>query len=103
MSKLTKALLVLSVIGFATGFVFVTGLVKIGDAVALYAALPMGAIFFGLFLISKMLEKEITRHDKEVQAALDSAARINARKLAGRKACCEEPTHSHGKSLASAH
>jgi hypothetical protein len=59
MSKPTKTLLILAGIGFGTGFVFVTGLVNVGELAALYITLPFGAVFFGLFLISKMLEREV--------------------------------------------
>ena len=65
MSKATKTLLVLSVTCLALGLIFVTGLVNVQDAVALYVALPAGAIFFGLFLISKLLDSETAAYDAE--------------------------------------
>ena len=75
MSKLTKTLLVLSCIGLVSGLIFVTGLVNVGNLSFLYVALPSGAIFFGLFLISKLLEKEVALHDAEIQAAVLAATR----------------------------
>ena len=98
MSRLTKTLLVLAMIGFTTGFIFVTGAINVGDLVALYVTLPCGAIFFGLFLISKMLDKEVAQHDAELKAALAFAS-----KLPARKSCCEVVAHSHEKHLATAH
>lgn len=101
MSKLTKSLLVLTILGFVIGLIFVTGVINVGDAVALYMVLPAGAIFFGLFLISKMLDKEVALHDAEVRAF--AATISGSAKLPSRKACCEVTAHSHEKALASAH
>src|SRR5262245_13581670 len=67
MSKITKTLLVISLITFAAGLAFVTGIIDLGSVSALYVSLPAGAIFFGLFLISKLLEKETALHDEEMQ------------------------------------
>ena len=38
------------------GLAFVTGVLNAGDAVAFYTVLPLGAVFFGLFLIFNLLE-----------------------------------------------
>lgn len=65
MSKMTKTLLVLSLSCLALGLVFVTGLINVGEVVALYATLPAGAIFFGLFLISLSLQTESALFDQE--------------------------------------
>ena len=43
------------------------------NASALCVLLPLGAVFFGLFLISKMLETETAAFDREQQAALAAA------------------------------
>jgi len=64
---LTKFLLVLTIMGFALGLLFVTDVIKVGDAVGWYMTLPAGAIFFGLFLITLMLEKEVAAFDQEQQ------------------------------------
>ena len=65
MTKITKILLGVSLVGFALGF---TGVLwGIGT--------PVGAIFFGLFLISKLLEKEATLFDQERQQRLVLAER----------------------------
>lgn len=65
MSKMTKGLLAAGVTGLVTGLAFVTGLVDAHDVVAFYVLLPAGAIFFGLFLIALVLEKETALFDQE--------------------------------------
>jgi hypothetical protein len=103
MSKMTKALLVLSLVGLVSGFAFVSGVVNVGEAVGLYAALPMGAIFFGLFLISKLLEKEVAIYDAELSVVLKTAKGLDGKKPVASKPGCERSAHSHKASLASAH
>src|SRR5437773_3102860 len=56
MTTTTKTLLAISLGGFALG-AFTNVLWGIGT--------PIGAIFFGLFLISKLLEKEVAKFDEE--------------------------------------
>jgi len=56
MTLLTKSLLVLALVGFAVGFA-TNFLWRIG--------LPLGAVCFGLFLISKILERESALYDQE--------------------------------------
>jgi hypothetical protein len=67
MTRITKNLLALSVAGFVIGMAFVTGIIDVSNAVALYVALPLGAVFFGLFLIFRMLEKESSQYDDAQQ------------------------------------
>ncbi len=62
---MTKAILVLAIVGLVLGILLNTGWVNVGDAVALYVVLPAGAIFLGLFLIIKILEKESAAYDQE--------------------------------------
>ena len=73
MSKITKTLLVLSLVGLLSGLLFVSGGFNSGGLVALHIVLPMGAIFFGLFLLSKVLEKETALYDQEQRAHLELA------------------------------
>ena len=80
MTKLTKTLLVLSVIGILLGLAFVTGLVNVSNAVWLYVTLPAGAIFFGLFLISRILEEETSRYDQEQRTLADRANSVAPKK-----------------------
>ena len=77
MGKTTKILLALSLAGFGAGLVFVTDLIKAQESSWLYVALPTGAICFGLFLISKLLEKETALFDQEQRMLLASAERLS--------------------------
>ena len=94
MSKLTKILLGTSLVLLITGLLFVTGVINTETIVALYVALPTGAIFFGLFLISKCLEKEVAGFDAEHSASLKLVERGPARETS--------PRHSHSNRVASA-
>ena len=102
MTKATKILLGLSIVGLATGLIFVTGLVNVGNMVALYVALPVGAIFFGLFLISKLLEKDTALFDNE-QRTLAAAAQLAIRPGDAARAAALTSSDEHGhNALASA-
>ena len=80
MSKITKTLLTLSVTGMVFGTAFVTGLLGMENVVSLYVVLPLGAVFFGLFLISLVLEKEDALFDKDQRALLSPVlSRIEVR------------------------
>ncbi len=68
MKKTTKTLLTISLVMFALGFTDI--LWGIGR--------PFGAIFFGLFLVSKLLEKEVALFDQEQRVNLTSAQRYIA-------------------------
>lgn len=85
MSKTTKILLVLSISLLSAGLVFVTGVVTVGDAVALYAALPAGAILFGLFLIALSLQSETALFDEEQRRKIGA---ISSARPAVQKPCC---------------
>lgn len=63
MTTLSKIFLALSVTGFAAGSIIDFG--EFNVIPALTVALPLGAVFFGLFLISFMLEKEMAKFDEE--------------------------------------
>jgi hypothetical protein len=67
MRKSTKILLTLSLIAFVLGFTDI--LWGFGR--------PVGAICFGLFLISKMLEKEAALYDQEQALRLAEATRAS--------------------------
>jgi hypothetical protein len=65
MATLTKKMLTLSIASFIIGLIFVTGIINVQSAADSYVFLPLGAVFFGLFLIFKMLEKEAALYDDE--------------------------------------
>ncbi len=69
MGKTTKVLLLLAIVCLVAGFLLNSGLIGVGECAALYVIFPFGAIFAGLFLISKLLEKESARYDEEHRAA----------------------------------
>lgn len=79
MTKLTKSLLVLSAANLVAGVVFTTNLIDVHNASVLYITLPTGAVFFGLFLISRLLEKEVLAYDAE-QRRIHSAAATPSKK-----------------------
>jgi hypothetical protein len=61
----TKLLLALAIVLMGVGLILDSGLVHLKKAVGLYALLPVGATFFGLFLISKLLENENPVHEDD--------------------------------------
>lgn len=65
---MTKKLLILSVAALALGLAFVTDVINVQNMAALYVAVPAGAIFLGLFMVFKSLEKEALLHDAEQEA-----------------------------------
>jgi hypothetical protein len=78
MTKLTKTLLVLALLCLVAGFLFSSGIVEVQNAVVLFAVLPTGATFLGLFLISLLFEKETARFDAERRACAEAAATAGA-------------------------
>jgi archaellum biogenesis protein FlaJ (TadC family) len=69
MTKMTKTLLVLAIVCLVVGLMLNSGLINVGGNDVLYLVLPLGATFFGLFLIAKVLSKESERYDEEHEAA----------------------------------
>lgn len=65
MKKFTKVLLALTVICFALGVLVTVGVFDISQFVDLALLLPAGAVFFGLFLVYHVFEKEIAAFDAE--------------------------------------
>lgn len=85
MKNLPKTFLALSVAGFLAGSIIDFGGFNLSPSWAV--ALPLGAVFFGLWLISLMLEKEMTQFDEEEMKKLqlirqDTAELVPARKPA---------------------
>jgi len=63
MTKLSKILLSVAVIGISAGCVIAS--IGVHDRPWLAAFLPLGAVSLGLFLIVFMLEKEMAKYDEE--------------------------------------
>ncbi|HEV2391932.1 MAG TPA: hypothetical protein VG146_06165 [Verrucomicrobiae bacterium] len=62
---MNKTLLLLAAICLVAGLVINIGLVNTRGYDALYIIFPVGAVFAGLFLIARMLEKESARFDED--------------------------------------
>jgi ABC-type nickel/cobalt efflux system permease component RcnA len=65
MSRLTKIMLGLTVINSIASVLFLSGIVNVSAAPGLYAVFPLAAIFYGMFLICRMLEKDVAEFDAE--------------------------------------
>lgn len=63
----TKSLLAACILCTVLGLAFAAGIVHVDKYAELYVMLPLGAVFFGLFLISHMLKKELADYDREQQ------------------------------------
>lgn len=72
MTKTTKNLLGISIACLIIGLAFATGILNAQDVAALHIFLPLGAVFLGLFLIFRMLEKESALYDQEQEAPTGS-------------------------------
>jgi hypothetical protein len=76
MTTLPKICLTISAAGFAAGSIVDFGGFSVNPAWLI--ALPLGAIFFGAFLIALMLEKEMAQFDAEQAEKFERAHRNGA-------------------------
>jgi hypothetical protein len=65
MTRLTKFCVATALVGLAVGLLVSFDVIEVGNHVAWYIALPVGAIFIGLSLACYALEKEMARFDEE--------------------------------------
>jgi hypothetical protein len=72
MTTLTRTLLAAVVIGFIVGSV--VDFTKLTTNPAWTVAMPLGTVFFGLFLISLMLQREMAAFDREEAMKLELVA-----------------------------
>src|SRR5688572_24332450 len=77
MTKIPKVLLAVSLTAFAVGSVAAFGNPEI--PVGWTVAMPLGAVGFGLFLVTFLLQQEVARFDDEERARLELAERHAAR------------------------
>jgi hypothetical protein len=63
MTPLPKICLAVSATGFAAGSFIDFGGFNVVPAVTV--VLPLGAVFFGMFMIARMMEKEVAKFDEE--------------------------------------
>ena len=101
MNKTTKTLLIVSLAGLVVGTAFVTGLLPVENLVALYVVLPLGAVFFGLFLISLVLEKEDALFDNDQRFLSPVLSRDTVQRLDSQKNFSSPKSHRES-TLASA-
>jgi len=71
MTTLSKTLLTISAAGFAAGGAIDFGGFNLNPSWTV--VLPAGAVFFGLFMISAMMEKEMAAFDAEEARRLERA------------------------------
>ena len=74
---MSKALLLVAVLLMIIGGAFNLGLFPAHDIDALYALLPTGASFFGLYLIGKVLGRETERYDHDQRKGHAAPAKIS--------------------------
>jgi hypothetical protein len=86
---MSKKLLILSVAAIGIGLAFVTNVINVQNIVAFYVALPLGAIFLGLFLMFRSFEKEMAIYDLEQQNHPARLAEANLH--------CDSSHNVHGK------
>jgi ABC-type nickel/cobalt efflux system permease component RcnA len=68
MSTLTKTMLGLTIVNAIASALFLTGIVNISGAPGLYVVFPLAAICYGMFLICRMLQKDVAEFDAEQRA-----------------------------------
>ena len=68
MTILSKICLAVSAAGFTAGGIIDFGGFNVIPAAT--AALPLGAVFFGMFMIALMMEKEMAKFDEETAGKL---------------------------------
>jgi hypothetical protein len=73
MTRIPKAFLAVSLTAFVLGSVVTFGSPEI--AVGCTVAMPLGAVFLGLFLVTFMLQKEVAQFDENERARLKLAER----------------------------
>jgi hypothetical protein len=95
MTKTSKSLLIISIICLIAGLAFVTGLINVRNAVVFYVTLPTGAVLFGLFLISQMLEKEVALYDEAQQKVLTAISRRSADSSPALQRIPSSSSHAH--------
>jgi hypothetical protein len=101
MKRTTKALLTGCIVSLVSGLVVSANIIKVPNAAAgVYVLLPTGAILFGLFLISKALEKETTRYDEEQLANRNRAQRAEVESPPEPN---RQPLHHHEESFVRSH
>jgi len=58
-------MLELTIINCVASALFLTGIVNVSDAPGFYVTFPLAAILYGMFLICRMLQKDVVEFDAE--------------------------------------
>lgn len=74
MSRLTKIMLELTIANSVASVLFLTGMVNVSDIPGFYVTFPLAAVFYGMFIICRFLEKEVAAFDVEQRAHQSHAA-----------------------------
>jgi hypothetical protein len=99
MTRIPRVLLAVSLAALAVGSVAVFGNPEI--PVGWTAAMPLGAVCLGLFLVTLLLQQEVARFDEEERARLELAGRYaskpanKAADTVSTAASNLSPVHSH--------
>ncbi len=90
MSRLTKIMFGLMIVN-AIGSVLILGnIVNVSKFPGLDVVFPLTAIFYGMFLICRMLQKEVAEYDAEQRSHRDQPAPAN-------RSQSVESIHDHGQ------
>jgi hypothetical protein len=89
MSKLTKIMLGLTIVNAVASALVLTGIINVSNFQGLYVVFPLAAIFYGMFLICRMLQNEVAGFDAEERRHREVAER-NDHSQSG------ESLHGHG-------
>ena len=92
MTRIPKVMLAVSLAAFAVGSVVTFGYAEVPPGWTV--AMPVGAVFLGLFLVTLTLQNEVARFDEEERARS---------KLAGRHVAKSASVSATAVSTASAH
>jgi len=72
MTALTRSLLAIAVVCLVAGLLISIGLIDVGSEAGWYVILPTGAIFLGLFMLSRIFEEEAAQYDQEQRPRLSA-------------------------------
>jgi hypothetical protein len=74
MSRPTKIMLGLTIINLIASALFLPGIVNISGFPGLYIVFPLAAVFYGMFLICRMIQKDVAEFDAEQRAHQNHAS-----------------------------
>ncbi|HXT40923.1 MAG TPA: hypothetical protein VN887_12995 [Candidatus Angelobacter sp.] len=93
MTRIPKVMLAVSLAAFAVGSVVTFGYAEVPPGWTV--AMPVGAVFLGLFLVTLTLQNEAARFDEEERARLTVTGRHVAKKSANVSATAVTTASAH--------